>query len=208
MALKREIKDAYIEGGASIYVKTHGDAVYVDDNETETLTQRLDNVKDSIAEHTSQLNENTQDLNSHKADLITDNDGVHGLKVETGTWTPALSVFSGTVSDVIYTEQSGSYYLVGKKVHIRGKIKVSQKGTATGSNLTVTIRGLPFQVDYNREQRCVLPCFSNCIDGIVYGKPEPGDSHILISNTNTTNIFFGDLKTTFEIMFSGEFIIK
>ena len=44
MALKREIKDAYIEGGNSIYVKTHSNAIYVDDNETETLTQRLDNI--------------------------------------------------------------------------------------------------------------------------------------------------------------------
>ena len=55
MTLKREIKDAYLEGGNSIYVKTHSNAVYVDDNETETLTQRLDNVKNSITEHTSQL---------------------------------------------------------------------------------------------------------------------------------------------------------
>ena len=55
MTLKREIKDAYIEGGASIYVKTHSNAVYVDENETETLTKRLDNVKDSITKHTSQL---------------------------------------------------------------------------------------------------------------------------------------------------------
>ena len=64
MALKREIKDAYIEKGASIYVKTHSNAVYVDDNETETLTQRLDNVKSSIAKHTTQLDniENKQEV--------------------------------------------------------------------------------------------------------------------------------------------------
>ena len=49
MTLKREIKDAYLEGGNSIYVKTHSNAVYVDENETETLTQRLDNIKDSIS---------------------------------------------------------------------------------------------------------------------------------------------------------------
>ena len=55
MTLKREIKDAYLEGGNSIYVKTHSNAVYVDENETETLTQRLDNVKNSITEHTTQL---------------------------------------------------------------------------------------------------------------------------------------------------------
>ena len=54
MTLKREIKDAYIENGNSIYVKTHSNAVYVDENETETLTQRLDNIKSSITEHTSQ----------------------------------------------------------------------------------------------------------------------------------------------------------
>ena len=57
MTLKREIKDAYIEKGASIYVKTHSNAVYVNDNETETLTQRLDNVKKSITKHTTQLND-------------------------------------------------------------------------------------------------------------------------------------------------------
>ena len=55
MTLKREIKDAYIEKSAPIYVKTHSNAVYVDENETETLTQRLDNVKSSITEHTTQL---------------------------------------------------------------------------------------------------------------------------------------------------------
>ena len=43
MALKREIKDAYIENGNSIYVKTHSNAVYVDENEKETFTERLDN---------------------------------------------------------------------------------------------------------------------------------------------------------------------
>ena len=48
MALKREIKDAYLEGGNSIYVKTHSNAIYVDDNETETLTQRLDKVNSQL----------------------------------------------------------------------------------------------------------------------------------------------------------------
>ena len=60
MTLKREIKDAYIEKGAPIYVKTHSNAVYVDDNETETLTKRLDNVKSSLdankIEYTNKIN--------------------------------------------------------------------------------------------------------------------------------------------------------
>ena len=48
MTLKREIKDAYIENGDSVYIKTHSNAVYVNENETETLTQRLDNIKGKI----------------------------------------------------------------------------------------------------------------------------------------------------------------
>ena len=68
MTLKREIKDAYIEGGASIYVKTHGDAVYVDENETETLTDRLDNIKGKIDNNTSQLNA----ITNEKANIYND----------------------------------------------------------------------------------------------------------------------------------------
>ena len=71
MTLKREIKDAYIEGGASIYVKTHSNAVYVDDNETETLTKRLDNIKGKIDNNTSQLNEKVN-INQSILDYNTD----------------------------------------------------------------------------------------------------------------------------------------
>ena len=66
MTLKKEIKDAYIEKGAPIYVKTHSNAVYVDDNETETLTKRLDNIKGKIDNNTSQLN----DLMNNKIDIV------------------------------------------------------------------------------------------------------------------------------------------
>ena len=65
----REIKDAYLEGGNSIYVKTHSNAVYVDDNETETLTQRLNNVKNSINEHTSQLDNVKKSITEHTTQL-------------------------------------------------------------------------------------------------------------------------------------------
>ena len=73
MTLKREIKDAYIEGGNSIYVKTHSNAVYVDDNETETLTQRLDNLKGKIDNNTSQLNDLTNTTNNIKNKYVSYN---------------------------------------------------------------------------------------------------------------------------------------
>ena len=68
MTLKREIKDAYIENGNSVYIKTHSNAVYVNENETETLTERLDNVKGSITKHTSQLNDITQNISNLEND--------------------------------------------------------------------------------------------------------------------------------------------
>ena len=72
MTLKREIKDAYLEGGNSIYVKTHSNAVYVDENETETLTKRLDNVKDSITKHTSQLDNIENNIDNYKEYVVDD----------------------------------------------------------------------------------------------------------------------------------------
>ena len=66
MALKREIKDAYIENGNSVYIKTHGDAVYVDENETETLTEKLDNIKGKIDNNTSQLKANENEIENVK----------------------------------------------------------------------------------------------------------------------------------------------
>ena len=70
MTLKREIKNAYIENGHPVYIKTHSDAVYVDENETETLTERLDKVG-SIKEYTTQLN-NIANEKANKSDIVND----------------------------------------------------------------------------------------------------------------------------------------
>ena len=101
MTLKREIKDAYIENGDSIYIKTHGDAVYIDENETETLTQRLDNVKNSIAKHTSQLNENTQKINAIEKNGVT-------TEVVEKTTKDYLDkkIADGTLDDLVIKEDS------------------------------------------------------------------------------------------------------
>ena len=107
MTLKREIKDAYIENGDSIYVKTHSNAVYVDENETETLTKRLDNVKSSIAKHASQLNDITINIKQFGAtgDGTTDdaesfikaidyckNNNVFNLYIPSGTYIISKSI--------------------------------------------------------------------------------------------------------------------
>ena len=121
MSLKREIKDAYIEGGNSIYVTTHSNAVYVDKNETETLTQRLDNVKSKIDNNTSQLEQKIYYYNT-AIDMIIDNkikinsviktlgfysinDGGEGFyKISNNKNILSISLQNGLYANVIYTK--------------------------------------------------------------------------------------------------------
>jgi hypothetical protein len=80
-------------------------------------------------------------FNAHKADIVTDSDGVHGLKVEEDTWTPAF-VGSTTAGSNTYSEQVGKYYKIGKLVFLSGRIALSTKDGAMAGN--VRISGLPF----------------------------------------------------------------
>ena len=133
MTLKREIKDAYLEGGASIYVKTHSNAVYVDENETETLTQRLDNVKDSITEHTSQLEQKAN------------------IKEVKYSFSPEMFGETGTEDDTIVIQKMFDYiyennYRVGATINFLNKnytfgnviIKTPNVTIKSGGNLDGT----------------------------------------------------------------------
>lgn len=91
----------------------------------------------------TQLNANTQDITTHKNALVTESGGIHGLKIESGVWTPILigETTSGTNT---YTKQIGSYYKIGNLVHCEFWIETSD----VDSNMsgTLTIAGLPFSV--------------------------------------------------------------
>jgi len=77
---------------------------------------------------------------THMADSVTDTDGVHGLKIETGTFTPVLK-FGGNNVGMTFDRQFGQYYKIGKIVHIEVELRLTAKGTSEG---TATIEGLPF----------------------------------------------------------------
>jgi len=79
-----------------------------------------------------------QELDSHKAENVTQADGVHGLKIETGTWTPVLNR-----TGAVYSQQYGHYIRIGNIVFCVGRIVLSSKGT---SSLGTAIEGLPFPV--------------------------------------------------------------
>ena len=156
MTLKREIKDAYIEGGNSIYVKTHSNAVYVDENEIETLTQRLDNVKDSIAEHTSQLN----DLANDKVDkskvtnnLLTTEEGyvldgrqgkilkdlIDSYKVKLNLSSGTLNAFTSKISDMM----SGNFSIVNVQGNTGVQLENSPITTTETCWFVVLSMGIP-----------------------------------------------------------------
>ena len=80
-------------------------------------------------------------ISTHTADLITDSNGVHGLEIEEGTWTPALIGAAAAGSGVTYAEDSGTYYKINKIVVLKFIVTLTNKGTGTGM---VFIVDLPF----------------------------------------------------------------
>jgi len=102
------------------------------------------NLPAALAIIDTEMNSNREQINNldalkvtpHLADLITDADGAHGLKVEEGTWSPTLN------SNPTFTTQLGKYYKIGKKVTAYGKLVYSAKGTDPSAQLQIT--NLPF----------------------------------------------------------------
>jgi hypothetical protein len=80
------------------------------------------------------------EVNAHKADVVTDTDGAHGLKIEEGTWTPVLRGTTGGANT--FTQQHGRYFKIGRKVTLFFSIDMSVKDPANAGD--VAIYGIPF----------------------------------------------------------------
>lgn len=88
----------------------------------------------------ARFEETEQDVESHMADVVTDADGAHGLKIEEGTWTPTI-YGSATAGTPVYTSRSGRYYKIGKLVIAPFNVRLTSKGGTSGN---IRITGLPF----------------------------------------------------------------
>lgn len=96
------------------------------------------------------INEQGDTVATHLADIVTDSDGVHGLKIESGTWTPVIA--GVTTSGVFqYSNQLGKYMKIGKLVKVTFATNVSTV-TTPGSG-ALKISGLPFKVANNTVER-------------------------------------------------------
>lgn len=113
------------------------------------INPKIEENKKSIESINKDLNENTQNINTHKSNLATDTTGVHGLKMETGTWTPIVRG-SVTVGSNTYTTQVGRYIKINNLVNCWFRIVVS-KGSDISGNISIT--GLPYVILANNANR-------------------------------------------------------
>jgi len=95
------------------------------------------------------------EVEAHLAENVTDVDGVHGLKVERGTWTPeVVGTLGGTA--VLNKATVGTYERIGNLVYVQFFIALTSKNDMSGS---VRIQGLPFLIygsTVNDKPYCVL----------------------------------------------------
>lgn len=83
------------------------------------------------------IDEVKDELDEHKAESVLQSGGVHGLIMESGTFTPYF-----TRGTNLYARQVGEYTRVGNLVEIYIDLELSSKGEDTTGNLYVG--GLPF----------------------------------------------------------------
>ena len=81
------------------------------------------------------------EFTAHLAKNVTDSNGAHGLKIESGTFTPVL-VGQTVAGSHNYSSRFGYYYKMGRMVHCDITMVINSKDTAMSGN--VIISDLPF----------------------------------------------------------------
>lgn len=93
-----------------------------------------------IGRTTQTVKGNYDDLVAHKGEKVSDSNGVHGLKVESGTWTPNIG--GSTIRGIAnYSTRHGFYYRIGNLVYIEANMSIS---SLTGGSGVLIVEGLPF----------------------------------------------------------------
>lgn len=125
-----------------------------------------------------------------------------------GSWTPAFSS-DGTLPDVTYTDQQGSYAVVGDLVFYRGRLTVNAVTTAGNGNLLIT--GWPLQSLIKEQAFLTVGRIQNTQNALTLSALALGlnSSSALFyytptSTTSAAAIQAGDaIKTGFSVTFSG-----
>ncbi len=152
----------------------------------------------------------TNQFNAHKADTVTDADGVHGLKIESGKWTPYI-YGTTTAGTHTYSTQYGKYTKIGNVVHIQGVIFMTSKDATMAGE--ARIGGLPFRESENYGKSLSLGSYANIVTG---GKQltivTAGENSYTIrmylcgDNTSAPVLMASAITNTTSVRFAGTYI--
>ena len=124
---------------------------------------------------------------------------------EEGTWTPTVRFGSGTFNGS-YDTNEGFYTKIGRLVNVSCELKLSSKGSTTG---TVTIEGLPFTPNSDDESRAsgVVGYYQDVsnVDFPIVILIEPNQTEFPLRDSGTasaTGISNGNVGNTFRIYFT------
>ncbi|MBL3731544.1 hypothetical protein JIN86_18305 [Lysinibacillus sp. HST-98] len=82
------------------------------------------------------------DFNGHMAQSVEDLNGVHGLTIETGDFTPYFYGTTNAGTNTTYLLQTGTYYKINNLVKIDLTLQINNKDTSMSGDLE--IGGIPF----------------------------------------------------------------
>jgi hypothetical protein len=141
----------------------------------DVLTSEQDAVNTSKADASS--------LTTHLSDVVTDSDGVHGLKIEEGIFSPTI-VGLTTAGTNTYGLQKGFYYVIGNMVHFNIKVALTVKDAAMAGN--VVIGGLPFASKNDSERR--ISCAVGSLASVDLDATRPYLAAMIYDNATSINL--------------------
>lgn len=181
----------------------------------EELQTESGTIKGAINEVNMYLNEkaNNIDLTNHSNNIVTSSYGAHGLKIQTGTWTPFIKG-STTSGSNIYATALGRFTKINNLVFCFFKIIMTSKDSAMSGE--AKIDGLPFVSLGNNANRggvslgtinnVTMP--SDCIQ--FFGEIMAGTSEIYLGTISSNAMIKGlpvnNLADTIQI--DGSFIYE
>ena len=173
------------------------------------MSDDIDGPNGTIEKH---LPENFQKIDeeftTHMAENVTDADGAHGLRIESGSFTPYItgSIDMGTFA-ATYTEQSGWYVKINNLVKFGLRLTVSSfTGDVSGK---FRIGGLPFTP--NVRVGLLVSHVANMTSDpsvlsavILQGQPLIALGP-MIANQGVGNFFLTNMGTNFDISITGTY---
>ena len=173
------------------------------------LTALTTTEKTNLVGAVNELVSQSAQIQPHLSKQVTDAGGVHGFKIENGTFTPRAIGLGG--GEALYSSQSGKYQLMGNRVFYDLEVVISSKNNIVGD---VSIAGLPFVLSSTPTQTREVSAYSGII--LPSGRYQVGALGIagtpllfLLASGNQDKkvLNVAEITNSFEIRISGSYLI-